>query len=114
MSRHDDTVSLRQMLDHAREAVALCRGKRYADLLTDRNMALALARLLHILGEAATRVSLPTHARYSDIPWADMIAIRNRLVHAYDKIDLEVLWDVVQNDLPPLIAALQRILGEPG
>jgi uncharacterized protein with HEPN domain len=43
-----------------------------------------------------------------------MIAIRNRLVHAYDKIDLEVLWDVVQNDLPPLIAALQLILGEPG
>ncbi len=68
MSLHEDAVRLRHMLDHAREAVALSRGKRQADLEGDRVLSLALLKLLEIVGEAAGRVTAETQIRYAAIP----------------------------------------------
>jgi uncharacterized protein with HEPN domain len=110
MARHDDTVSLRQMLDHAREAFDLVRQRARADLDQDRVLSLALVQLCQILGEAASRVSAPRHQRHPEIPWAQIIALRNRLIHGYDTIDLDILWQILTGDLPPLIAALENIL----
>ena len=112
MMRHDDITRLRHMLDHAREAVALTQGKTRADLDAERLLELALTRLLEIIGEAAARVSPAGQERYAQIPWPEIIGMRNRLVHGYDAVDLDILWDIVQLDLPPLIAALREIVEE--
>lgn len=61
------------------------------------------------MGEAASRVSAPTRKRHPEIPWPDIVSMRNRLIHGYDLVDLNLLWDTVATDLPPLIAALERI-----
>ncbi|HEV3415401.1 MAG TPA: HepT-like ribonuclease domain-containing protein [Pirellulales bacterium] len=109
MTRRDDTIRIENMLDHSREAVELANGKSRADLDDNRVFNLALTRLLEIVGEAAARVSQVTRDKYSQIPWLAIAGLRNRLIHGYDEVDFDVLWDVVQNDLPTLIVELEAI-----
>ncbi len=108
MSQHDDSVSLQHMLDHAREAVKMIAGKKREDLGVERMLELSLVRLIEIVGEAAARVSLERRTRYPSIPWREVIGMRNHLVHGYDSVDFDVLWDTVELDLPPLIAKLEK------
>ncbi len=110
MSKYDDQVSLRDMLSHAREAVDLLGRSSREELGHDRVLQLALTRLVEIVGEAANRVSQETQQKTTGIPWLQIIGMRNRLVHGYDVIDFDLLWDTVTTDLPPLITALQKIV----
>ena len=110
MSTHDDAVSLRDMLNHAREAVELLGDTSREAFRDHRVLQLALTRLVEIVGEAANRVSDATRLAHPDIPWPGIIGMRNRLVHGYDVIDYDLLRDTVTSDLPPLIAALEGIV----
>ena len=112
MSKRDDRVSLVDMFIHAKEAVALSGETSLNDLIEDRVMQLALQKLVEIVGEAANRVSEETQQRHQEIPWPQIIGLRNRLVHGYDDINLDILWKIIQHDLPPLIEQLQAIVGE--
>ena len=100
------------MLDHALEAVAMIKGKTRADLNKDRQLNLALVRLLEIIGEAATRIPKEEQARYADISWSEIISLRNRLIHGYDTVDFDILWQIVSQDLPKLIESLKKVFGE--
>ena len=110
MSRHDDSVSLQHMLDHAREAVAFIHNRSRSDLDADRMLSLALVRLAEIIGEAANRVSKPRRRRHPEIPWAQIVGLRNRLVHGYDTIDLDLLWQILTVDLLELITKLKKVV----
>ncbi len=110
MSERSHTTALRHMLDHTREAVTLAAGKSRADLDTDRLLNLALVRLLEIVGEAAGRVPKELCANHPEIPWPQIISLRNRLIHGYDSVDFNILWQIIANDLPPLIPALETII----
>jgi uncharacterized protein with HEPN domain len=110
MPDHDPAVCLRHMLDHAVEALALTHGKTRADLHSDRLLNLALVRLLEIVGEAASRFPPQERSQHPNIPWAPIIGLRNRLIHGYDSVDFDILWEIATQDLPPLIAALERVV----
>lgn len=110
MTRHEDTIRLRHMLEHAREAVDMIQGKQRADLDRERMLELALTRLVEIVGEAASRITRQTCQHYPSIPWPQVVGMRNRLVHGYETVDLDVLWDTVTDDLPPLIGELEKVL----
>jgi len=110
MPHRDRYARLRHMLAHAREAVTMLEGKTRPDLDADRQLNLSLVRLLEIVGVAATRVPQPERALYPDLPWAQMVSLRNRLIHGYDEVDFEILWQIVKQDLPLLILALEKIL----
>ncbi len=110
MSKHDDSVSLRQMLDHAREAVAFLQSRCRSDLDSDRMLSLALVRLCEIVGEAAARVSRPRRKRHPEISWSQVVDLRNRLIHGYDTINFDILWQILTVDLPALIATLEKIV----
>ena len=112
MWQDKDLVRLRHMLDHAREAVGLIQNKSRADLTSDRLLGLALVRLMEIIGEAANRVSLEYQSQHPSIPWSQIISLRNRLIHGYDAVDMDILWQVLKQDLPILIEGLTRILPE--
>ena len=101
-------IRLRHMLDHAREAVAMIQGKHRADRDSDRKLNLALVRLLEIVGEAAARTSEEERTLHPGIPWQEIISLRNRLIHGYDSVDFDILWNIVTLDLPPLIEKLDR------
>lgn len=112
MSRRDDTITLRQMLDHIEEAVALAKDGSRADLESDRVFFLALLKLVEIVGEAATRISDRMQAEHPDIPWREIIGTRNRLIHGYDSVDQDILWDIVTADFPPLARQIKSLLPE--
>ena len=99
------------MLDHVREAIEMARSRRREDLDTDRQLNLSLVRLLEIIGEAAGRVPQEDRDRLSNIPWWDVVDLRNRLIHGYDTVNFDMLWAIVQRDLPPLLDELEKTLG---
>lgn len=111
MSKHDDTVTMRQMLDYARQASELARGRRRSDLDTDFTFQLAMTRLVEIIGEAASRVSMLGREKYPHVPWLGIVGMRNRLIHGYDRVDLNLLWNTLDADIPALIVQLEEILG---
>lgn len=110
MTHRDPTVTLRQMRDYAREVQTLSQGKERTDLDHDRLLELALTRLLEIIGEAAKRVPPDIQTQHPAIPWAQIVGLRNRLIHGYDAVDLDILWQIIRHDLPPLITTLDEIL----
>jgi len=110
MSRHEGDVRLHHMLDHAREAMAMASARTRGELDTDRQLNLSLVRLLEIVGEAAGRVPPEERVRHPDIAWPEIVGLRNRLIHGYDSVDFDILWRIVSDDLPPLIAALEKAL----
>jgi uncharacterized protein with HEPN domain len=110
MTEHDDRLPMHQMLEHAREALEMIRGRARAELDTNRMLQLALVHLVQVVGEAATRVSRAGQAARPEIPWGSAIATRHRMVHDYDRIDYDVVWDTIVEDFPPLVMALTRAL----
>lgn len=98
------------MLDAAREAVALTANRARQHLDTDRALALGLVKEIEIIGEAASKVSLAAQAAIPGFPWLDIIGMRNRLVHAYFDINLDVVWRTATAELPELICALEKIV----
>lgn len=111
MSRHDDEVRLRHMLDHALEAIELCKGHARSDLDSNRLLNLGLVRLIEVVGEAANRVSIEFQGAHVRIPWRHIVGMRNRVIHGYDRVDFDLLWDTIQNDLPGLVEELRSVLG---
>jgi uncharacterized protein with HEPN domain len=106
----EDTVLLRDMLDHARKAVAAVDGKTRADLAKDAVLAAALERFVEVIGEAASKVSATTRGEVALVPWSEIIGMHNRLVHGYASVDLDVVWAVATKDHPDLVAALEAKL----
>ena len=106
--RKDDEVRLRHMHDAAREALSFVRERTRGDLDNDRQLVLALLKETEIVGEAASRVTEPTRRSLPEMPWDRIVGMRNRLVHAYFDINLDIVWKTVQEDLPGLIALLER------
>ena len=105
-----DRIRLQHMLDAAREALSFAAGRSRVDLNHDRMLALSLTAEIQIIGEAASRVSPEIRHSVSSIPWADIIGMRNRLIHAYAEINLDILWDTVRLALGPLIVELEKLL----
>jgi uncharacterized protein with HEPN domain len=110
MSQHDDNLSLRHMLNAAEEAIDLVKGKSRRCLDDERVLFLALVRLMEITGEAAKRVSTQTHEAMPSIQWSEIISLRNRLIHGYDNVDKDILWQILTNDIPKLISELKKVV----
>ena len=73
----------------------------------------ATLRNLELIGEAATHIPLETRVNYSHISWRQIIALRNRLIHAYLGLDNNILWSVIQTDIPELLLALKQLKNDP-
>jgi len=106
----DDAVRLRHMLDAAQEAAFFAQSKTRSSLDTDRQLVLSLVKSIEIIGEAAANVTTKCREDFPQIPWRDIISMRNRLTHVYFDINLDILWKTVVEDLPPLIAELGKVV----
>jgi len=98
------------MLDAAYKAREFVQGRNRSDLESDEMLALALVRLLEIFGEAAARVSVPVQNQLTAIPWRQITGTRNHLIHGYYNVDLDIVWSIIQQDLPPCVAVLEAVV----
>lgn len=115
MSRHNDAVYFSHMRDFALAAMEIAQDKQPSDLASDRVLRYALLHTVTVLGEAASKVSLDTRQHLSDIPWRAIVGTRNHLIHGYDIVNLNLLWETITHDLPALVSLLERHLsGMPG
>jgi uncharacterized protein with HEPN domain len=97
---------------HAQEATWLTASLTSAELRSNRVLQLAVIRLLEIIGEAAARTPDTIREHYPQLPWRQMSGLRNRLIHDYDTVDLEIVWTILTTDLPPLLLELDAIIRE--
>jgi uncharacterized protein with HEPN domain len=105
-----DRVRFLHMLDAARDAIAIASTRTRAQLDRDRVAVLAIVKCIEIIGEAASRVSPMERANHPEVPWSRTVAMRNRLIHVYFDIDLDVVWATVEHDLPVFISQLERVI----
>lgn len=108
MSR-DDTY-LVDILESAKIAMDYVFDKTRDEFQKDMQLQDAIVRRIEIMGEASRRVSQETPDRHPQIPWREMTSMRNLVIHEYDVVDINQVWDTVQNKLPPLIQELSKIV----
>jgi len=101
------------MVYHAREAVAISAGRTLADLSNDRLFALAIERLIEIIGEAANNLSEGFRSQQPGIPWAQIRGQRNVIAHGYREIDYSRIWQTLSESLPNLIRELGSLMALP-
>ena len=107
--QRDDQVYVGHMLDMSRKATEKVRALGRPDYDEDENLRLALAHLVQVIGEAARRVSNDVREAHPEIPWADIVGMRSKIVHDYMNVDEDIVCEVVTRDLPALVAALEKV-----
>ena len=105
-----DLVYVGHMLDTARKAVSKTRGLKRHAYDEDENLRLALIHLIQVIGEAARQVSREFSDSHPEIPWADIVGMRHKVVHDYLGVDEDIVWQVVTEDLPRLVTAIEPIV----
>lgn len=98
------------MRDAAVEARGFIAGCNRQTFDSNRMLVFALVRAIEIIGEAAANISSECRERHPQIPWVDIIGMRNRLIHAYFDVDLDILWNTATTKLEPLIEELDKII----
>lgn len=107
MSR--DRGYLLDILESAKIILSHLGDKSQSDFADDIKCQDAVIRRLEIIGEAARRISQTSRDEHSHLPWQEMIGMRNVMIHEYDGVDHEIIWQTIQNDLPKLITMLELI-----
>ncbi len=110
MDNSPDVIRVRHMLEAIEEALGFAKGKQASDLADNRMLALALTKEIELIGEAASKLTLQYKQKHSEIPWQQIVATRNRLIHGYYSIDYGIVWTTVERELPKLETALKTLL----
>ena len=114
MSEADDgrdwRLYVEDMLDFAQQVVSYTHGMDQRAFIADRRTYDATLRNIELIGEAAAHIPAQARRAYPGIEWQRIVATRHRLAHAYLGIDDDVIWDIVQTDIPELLVALRRLL----
>ena len=105
----DNPMRLNHILDAAREALEFIQNRQREDLDKDRQLELSLVKLLEIIGEAARGLTDDFKNNHPEIPWKKIVSMRNRLTHGYFDVNLDIVWETVARDLPPLIEVIEKI-----
>lgn len=108
----DDITRVKHIVEASQKALKIAEGRKRSDLDHDDVLGLALVRLLEIVGEAAWGISEKLRSKYGEVPWRAMTGMRNRLIHGYFDVDLDMVWETVTAQLPPLITQLQNVLNK--
>ena len=106
----NDRIQLQHMLDAVKEVIEFTTGKTRDDLTENRMLMHAIVRLFEIIGEAAKGVSDEIRNEHPKLPWKQMIGMRDRLIHGYFDVDLDIIWTTIIEDLPKLKTQIEEII----
>jgi len=110
--RDDDRIRVLHMIESAESALSFVSGRDRPDLDRDRMLLFGVVRAIEVIGEAAGKVSEETQTAAPAIPWARIVSMRNRLIHAYFDIDHDIVWKTVTEEIPALLPSLRALLAE--
>lgn len=108
----DPRVYLDDILDAATKAIQFVDGLSFDEFVGDDRTTFAVIRAFEILGEAAKQVPPSIREQSQRVPWQDIAGMRDKLIHAYHGVDLSVVWRAIGEDLPVVVAEVQRLLKE--
>jgi uncharacterized protein with HEPN domain len=108
--KKDDTVYLRHIIDAFLQIERYTNGVTYEEFLSNSLLQDAVIRQLEVMGEAARNLSADLQNEYPAIPWRQMISLRNRMIHAYFNVNLQIIWEIIQGDIPNLKQDMMRVL----
>ncbi len=114
MPKRDDTILLRDILDAISQIELYLAGVTYRTFCETPLLQDGVMHRLEIIGEASRNLSDVFLEQHQDMPWQDIIGMRNRIAHAYFAVDLRAVWDTAMTDIPMLRAWIERVLGEGG
>ena len=107
--RADDRVRVLHMIEACESVQRFIQGRRRLDFESDQMLLFAVVRAIEVLGEAAGKVSEDTRSACPEIPWPEITNMRNRLIHGYFDIDVDIVWNTASIELPALLNDLRRI-----
>lgn len=110
MVNPDNTVFLRHVLDSCRKCLRFVNGMNYERFVADEKTISAVVRELSVIGEAAGKTTENFRLKNPQIPWEKIFGMRNRLVHDYMGVQLPIVWQTVQEDIPELSRLLECFL----
>jgi len=111
MNQPRDVVDwMNDILSAAKKAETFAGGLTFAEFQEDEKTAFAVVRALEIMGEATKRVPNEVRDRFPNIPWRSMAGIRDKLIHDYENVNLEIVWKSVTEDLPYLVPHIEQVL----
>jgi len=105
-----DDAYLYDILESSRAALEYTRGKTWDEFSRNPLLQDAVVRRLEIIGEASGRISSATQKEHPHLPWQAMKGTRNKIIHEYDSIELDIIWEIIQQDLPYLVTELEKII----
>jgi uncharacterized protein with HEPN domain len=108
----DDKIRLQHMLDAAQEAITFLQTLKGERLKNNRLVSQAIVRLIEVVGEAAVQISKAYKAAHPKLQWAQIIGMRNRIIHAYFDIDYELVENTIKVDFPELIDQLIKLIND--
>jgi uncharacterized protein with HEPN domain len=112
MKKSDDLALLGDVLDAIQRVESYVRGVNKQAFLENLMMQDAVMHQIEIIGEASNGISDEFQEKHPNLPWMQMRAIRNKIVHDYRGINLQIIWETVKNDLPSLKEQVRELLGE--
>lgn len=104
-----DLAPILDMVEHAERAIQYAQGVTLTELIADQMRSDAMLRVVSILGEASNRVSQATRDRFTDLPWNQMRGMRNIVIHRYDLVHWQTVWDVATLHIPAMMTTLLAV-----
>lgn len=101
---------IEDILDAMDKAEILVAGVAYEQFASDFRIHFAVIRALEIIGEATKRLPMDIRLQYPAVPWKGMAGMRDRIIHGYDVVDMQIIWDVVKQEIPRIKPQIQQIL----
>jgi len=110
MPKRTTELYLQDILDCVRRISSYSKGFSFRDLQLEAMAADAIVRNIEVIGEASRHIPADFKKKHASIPWADMVAMRNKCIHEYFGVDLEILWKTIKDDLPPIQKVIKKLI----
>ena len=110
MSKRQDTAVIQDITEAVNRIISYTSGIEYNDFLKEYKTQDAVIRNIEILGEAVKLLSDETKEKYPDIPWKEIAGTRDRLIHDYFGVNIDIVWEIIKNDIPKLKEKIKSIL----